>query len=331
MGLWGSAGLGAAPISLLMGTGRERSGRSGPGAAGTEPGPGLSCRKIQNAVLLRGIWGEKGGKKAVKCASCTGIGVSSVATASSGVGGWRAGSDPTAPGTGQDGFRTAWREKKGAGGEVWGGCPAGGTFLEGLGREEARQTAAQHLAAARSPPPLPGPQTRGPSQRSASCHPLPASPRPDVPPRCPPGGHPRVPPFPPGRAQHLLPARSRFSQAPVAPQRPGERRPRHLWHPHPPPGWMRAGSSWPSATRKIHPKRGLPPPPGTVAPVTDKGFGHRPTPEPPGVGGAPRTPPDPPAAPQIPLGAPAGWLQTPLPGELARKGLAPGNKNRLPP
>lgn len=238
---------------------------------------------------------------------------------------------PQPPEQGRTASGRLGERRKGLGERCGGAAPLGGPSWRARGERKRGRQLHNIWQRRGPPPPLPGPQTRGPSQRSASCHPLPASPRPDVPPRCPPGGHPRVPPFPPGRAQHLLPARSRFSQAPVAPQRPGERRPRHLWHPHPPPGWMRAGSSWPSATRKIHPKRGLPPPPGTVAPVTDKGFGHRPTPEPPGVGGAPRTPPDPPAAPQIPLGAPAGWLQTPLPGELARKGLAPGNKNRLPP
>lgn len=51
----------------------------------------------------------------------------------------------------------------------------------------------------------------------------------------PPAPHPH-PSSPPGRAQHLLPVQSQFAGAPRtprSPQRPGDTRPGHLWHPHP--------------------------------------------------------------------------------------------------
>lgn len=224
----------------------------------------------------------------------------------------------------QDGLA---REERGWGRGV-GGLPRwGGPSWRARGeRKRGRQL---HNIWQRRIPPPPIPKC---GVRASAPLPATPSPRPDVPPAAPPGvtrgSHPSLRAVP----------NTCFQLGPVSPRPPwphnaqGKGGPVTSWHPHPLPGWMRVGSSWPSTARKIHPKRGLPPPPhGTVAPVMDKGFGHRPTPEPPGVGGAPRTPPDPPAAPQIPLGAPAEWLQTPLLGELARKGLAPGNKNRLPP
>lgn len=71
--------------------------------------------------------------------------------------------------------------------------------------EEAPETAAKHLAAARPPGTPRQPSPGGPGQRDASCHP-PAA-------RCapaPPGLRPH-PSSPPGRAQHLLPVQSQFS------------------------------------------------------------------------------------------------------------------------
>lgn len=103
--------------------------------------------------------------------------------------------------------------------------------MRGTEREEASETAAQHLAAARPPgtPRQPSPGGDEPARRflpplrCQMCTPLP------------PALHPH-PSSPPGRAQHLLPVQSQFAGAPRtprSPQRPGDTQPRHLWHPHP--------------------------------------------------------------------------------------------------
>lgn len=231
---------------------------------------------------------------------------------------------PQPPGTGQDGLA---REERGWGRGV-GGLPRWGDLPGGRG---ARGSAADGCTTSGSGVAPPGPRgrrARGPSQRSASCHP--PIPTARCAPRCPPlspPGPPAGPTLPSGPCPTPASSSARFSQAPVAPQRPGERRPRHLWHPHPLPAAGRAGCGLsalgPRQPGKSTQKGARPPPCGTAAPVTAKGFGHRPTPELPGVGGAPRTPthttssstPNP------------GGCHPPRPGtslgELARKGFSP--------